>query len=91
MAKEVRIYLINEEEYNKWLGINNITTADKFYEEYVDKITDDEWIEMSENCGLVYTLKNFVKEWNFSVGTMCDSEDSFMRIFEVETSIKRIG
>lgn len=90
MAKEVRIYLINEEEYNNWLKKHNITQV-VYYEEYVDKITDEEWIEMSEECGLVYSLKHFASQWNKECGDMCDSSDSFMRIFEVETSIKRIG
>lgn len=79
MNKEVRIYLISEEQYNKWLVNHNFNNIN-YNEEYIYKISDEEFIEMAEECGFVYSLNGFETQWNKSFDVVPSADNSYMRI-----------
>lgn len=79
MSKETRIYLITEEQYNEWLYNHNITNL-AYHENYISEISDEEWIEMSEECGLVYSLNHFATRWNDAYDSTPTADNTYMRI-----------
>lgn len=75
MKKEVRVYLISteivEEKYPELDSINNIS--------------DEEFMDMAEEEGTVYSLKGFQEQWNHYGYEMATPDYSYIRFIEVET------
>ena len=72
MEKEVRVYIV--ETFNDDIEEKND----------VNKLTDDEFIELAEEQGTVYSLKDFQNIWNHYCYAMANTEYSCIRFIEVE-------
>ena len=73
MEKEVRVYIV--ETFNGDIEEKND----------VNKLTDDEFIELAEEQGTTYSLKDFQNIWNHYSYAMVNTEYSCIRFIEVET------
>lgn len=51
----------------------------------INDITDDEFMDMAEEEGTVYSLKDFQEVWNHYCYVMATPEYSYIRFIEVET------
>lgn len=73
MKKEVRVYIVEtfNDDIEEKIDINNLT--------------DDEFIELAEEQGTVYSLKGFQNQWNHYCYAMATPEYSYIRFIEVET------
>lgn len=73
MKKEVRVYIVEtfNDDIEEKIDINNLT--------------EDEFIELAEEQGTVYSLKDFQDIWNHYCYAMANPEYSYIRFIEVET------
>lgn len=75
MKKEVRVYIISidivEEKYPELDNISNIT--------------NEEFMDMAEEEGTIYSLNNFQFQWNNNSEFMPLADYSYIRFIEVET------
>lgn len=72
MKDNVRIYIISQEAYTDYSEKHNIKR--------VEDIPDNDFVDMAEEKGSVFTLKGFEISWNEYSMVMPDADNSYIRI-----------
>lgn len=72
MKDNVRIYIISQESYTDYSEKHNIKR--------VEDIPDNDFVDMAEEKGSVFTLKGFEFSWNEYSMFMPDADNSYIRI-----------
>lgn len=72
MKDNVRIYIISQEAYTDYSEKHNIKR--------VEDIPDNDFVDMAEEKGSVFTLKGFEISWNEYSQFMPYADDSYIRI-----------
>ena len=72
MKDNVRIYIISQEAYTDYSEKHNIKC--------VEDIPDNDFVDMAEEKGSVFTLKGFEFNWNEYSMFMPDADNSYIRI-----------
>ena len=72
MKDNVRIYIISQESYTDYSEKHNIKR--------VEDIPDNDFVDMAEEKGSVFTLKGFEFNWNEYSMFMPYADNSYIRI-----------
>lgn len=72
MAKETRVYVITEEQFEN-CNVNS-----------VDEISNEDFISMAEENGQIYSLNGFMREWNENSWSFPHPDYTYIRILDVE-------
>lgn len=72
MKDNVRIYIVSQESYTDYSEKHNIKR--------VEDIPDNDFVDMAEEEGSVFTLKGFEFNWNEYSMFMPDADNSYIRI-----------
>lgn len=72
MKDNVRIYIISQESYTDYSEKHNIKR--------VGDIPDNDFVDMAEEKGYVFSLKGFEISWNEYSQFMPDADNSYIRI-----------
>ena len=72
MKDNVRIYIISQEAYTDYSENHNIKR--------VEDIPDNDFVDMAEEKGSMFTLKGFEISWNEYSQFMPDADNSYIRI-----------
>lgn len=75
MNDNIRIYIITSEAYIDYREKHNIKR--------VEDIPDNDFIDMAEEEGTIYSLNNFQFQWNNNPEFMPYADCSYIRVIEV--------